>query len=59
LAVLGISETVEEAEDIAEKATGCVKGPLRHRSDIGRNTKDMIKKVQSKWKTYTRIAQTP
>jgi phosphoribosylamine--glycine ligase len=55
LAVLGISETVEEAEDIAEKATGCVKGSIRHRSDIGRNTQDEISRTQKRWKTFARI----
>ena len=57
LAVLGISETVEEAEKAAEKATNCATGPLRHRSDIGRNTQDNIKRMQSKWKTYARMEQ--
>jgi phosphoribosylamine--glycine ligase len=59
LAVLGISKTLEEAEIIAEKATDCVKGTLRHRSDIGKKTDDMIKRTQSKWKTYTSLEQAP
>ncbi|WXG42607.1 MAG: phosphoribosylamine--glycine ligase [Promethearchaeati archaeon SRVP18_Atabeyarchaeia-1] len=59
LAVLGISESLEEAESIAEGATRYVKGALRHRSDIGRNTQEMIKKVQSKWKTYPKLEDRP
>jgi len=33
--VLGRAKTLEEAEMIAEKACGCVKGPVWHRRDIG------------------------
>jgi phosphoribosylamine---glycine ligase len=35
LGIVGISETIAAAEKIAEDATALVKGPLRHRSDIG------------------------
>jgi phosphoribosylamine--glycine ligase len=34
-AVLGISDTIESAEEVAEFSTQFVKGPLRHRKDIG------------------------
>jgi phosphoribosylamine--glycine ligase len=33
--VVGISDTITEAEQVAENATAFVKGPLRHRRDIG------------------------
>ena len=33
--VVGVGETIEAAEKIAEQATAFVKGPLRHRKDIG------------------------
>lgn len=33
--VVGVGETIETAEKIAEQATAYVKGPLRHRKDIG------------------------
>jgi len=32
---LGISDSLEEAEKIAEKGVGCVKGKLFHRKDVG------------------------
>jgi phosphoribosylamine--glycine ligase len=51
IALLGVSDSLEEAERIAEEATGLVKGPLSHRSDIGRNTAEMIRRTQSRWKT--------
>ena len=35
IAVLGISDTIEAAENCAESATQSVNGPLRHRRDIG------------------------
>ena len=35
VAVLGIDDTIESAEKIAESCTQFVKGPLRHRKDIG------------------------
>ena len=35
VAVLGIADTIFEAEAIAEKEISAVKGPLFHRSDIG------------------------
>jgi phosphoribosylamine--glycine ligase len=42
VAVLGIAETLREAEQIAEHATDNVEGPLRHRRDIG--TEELIQK---------------
>jgi phosphoribosylamine--glycine ligase len=42
IAVLGIAETLREAEQIAERATANVEGPLRHRHDIG--TEELIQK---------------
>jgi len=36
--LVGIGGTIEEAEKISEKATLHIKGPLRHRSDIGTAT---------------------
>jgi len=42
IAVLGIGETIEEAEKIAEDSTKFVKGNLYHRKDIG--TKELINK---------------
>lgn len=38
VAVTGIADTIDAAERIAEKATAHVKGPLRHRADIGTAT---------------------
>ena len=35
VAVTGIADTIDVAERVAEKATAQVKGPLRHRADIG------------------------
>ena len=40
--VVGISDTIESAESVAEVSTGFVAGPLRHRRDIG--TKTLIQK---------------
>ena len=45
VAVLGVSETVEEAEKVAEAATQHVKGPLMHRSDIG-TSRLIAKRIQ-------------
>ena len=42
LAFVGIADTLEAAEDIAEKAVSGVKGPVFHRPDIG--TKALIEK---------------
>ncbi len=42
VAVTGIADTIDVAERIAEKATAQVKGPLRHRADIG--TTSLIRK---------------
>jgi phosphoribosylamine--glycine ligase len=50
IAVLGVSESLGDAEEIAEKATECIKGPLRHRRDIGRNPTDLIRRTQSRWR---------
>jgi phosphoribosylamine--glycine ligase len=36
-AIVGIHPLLEEAERIAEDATGSINGPVRHRSDIGRS----------------------
>jgi phosphoribosylamine--glycine ligase len=54
IAVLGVSESLGEAEEIAEKATECVKGPLRHRRDVGRDPVDSIRRTQSKWRISTK-----
>jgi phosphoribosylamine--glycine ligase len=35
IAILGIADTLDEAEQIAEKGTSCVSGDLYHRQDIG------------------------
>ena len=35
IGLVGISDTIETAERIAEQASAYVEGPLRHRSDIG------------------------
>ncbi len=40
--LLGIADSISEAEKIAEKATSFVQGPLFHRKDIG--TKELIAK---------------
>jgi len=42
IGLVGISDTIEEAERIAEQATAYVKGHLRHRRDIG--TSSLIQK---------------
>jgi len=42
IAVLGIADTIEDAEKIAENSTRLVKGNLEHRRDIG--TKELINK---------------
>lgn len=42
IAIVGIADTIEQAEEIAEKATTFVKGPLFHRKDVG--TKALIQK---------------
>ncbi len=42
IAVLGIADTIEEAEKIAENSTKFVKGNLEHRKDIG--TRELINK---------------
>ena len=35
IAVLGIADTLHEAEEIAEKGTAFIQGALFHRTDIG------------------------
>jgi phosphoribosylamine--glycine ligase len=42
LGVVGTADTIEAAEQVAESATTHVRGPLRHRSDIG--TPPLIRK---------------
>ena len=42
VAILGISDTIEQAEQLAEKGCGMVEGALYHRSDIG--TLDLLQK---------------
>lgn len=42
IAIVGIAETIEKAEKIAEKATEYVEGALFHRKDVG--TKELIQK---------------
>ncbi|MBN1215875.1 MAG: phosphoribosylamine--glycine ligase [Candidatus Lokiarchaeota archaeon] len=42
MGVLGISNSLEEAENIAEKAVGFIKGKLFHRKDIG--TRSLLQK---------------
>jgi phosphoribosylamine-glycine ligase len=40
--ILGMSETLDEAESIAEAGCSCVTGPLWHREDIG--TEELVQK---------------
>ncbi len=42
VAVLGVGDSIYDAEKIAEKATSFVSGPLFHRKDIG--TKELVAK---------------
>jgi len=35
MGILGIADSLEEAENIAERGTGCIKGRLFHRKDVG------------------------
>ncbi len=42
VAVVGVADTIEDAEKIAEEATKYIKGEVYHRSDIGK--KELIKK---------------
>lgn len=45
IAFVGVADTIEEAERLAQSAVGSVKGPVFHRKDIG--TKELIdKKVE-------------
>ena len=41
-AVVGIADTIEKAEEIAENEISKIKGPLFHRKDIG--TKTLLQK---------------
>ena len=52
IAFVGVGETIEEAESIAEKAAENAKGPLFHRRDIGTNgliqkRVEMMKRLRS------------
>ncbi|HDZ18920.1 hypothetical protein LCGC14_1539650 [marine sediment metagenome] len=42
IGVLGIANSLEEAEKIAEEGVGCIKGKLFHRNDVG--TKKILQK---------------
>jgi len=42
VAIVGIADTISEAEKIAEKEVSSIAGPLFHRIDIG--TDDVIQK---------------
>ena len=42
IGVVGIADTLAEAEKIAEKAVAAISGPVAHRPDIG--TADLIDK---------------
>ncbi len=42
MGVLGIANSLEEAEKIAEEGVGCIKGKLFHRNDVG--TKKILQK---------------
>jgi len=42
IAIVGIADELSKAEEIAEKATTYVKGPLFHRKDVG--TKELVQK---------------
>ncbi|MDD1727846.1 MAG: phosphoribosylamine--glycine ligase, partial [Methanospirillum sp.] len=42
MAYVGIGDTLEQAEQIAERAATAVQGPVRHRRDVG--TLDVLKK---------------
>jgi phosphoribosylamine--glycine ligase len=42
IGILGISDTLEKAEQIAEAGVGCIKGKLFHRKDVG--TRKLLQK---------------
>ncbi|MFX0028145.1 MAG: phosphoribosylamine--glycine ligase [Candidatus Hermodarchaeota archaeon] len=42
MGILGISDTLEKAEEIAEAGVGCIKGKLFHRKDVG--TRKLLQK---------------
>ena len=42
IGILGIADTLEQAEQVAEQGTSCVKGSLYHRRDVG--TKTLLQK---------------
>jgi phosphoribosylamine---glycine ligase len=49
LALVGIGESIAEAEEICENVTNCVKGDVYHRKDVG--TRDLIQKRIEHMKT--------
>jgi len=55
VACVGIADTLEQAERIAEKAVGSIKGPVFHRKDIG--TYELIQKRISHRKKLRREEQ--
>ncbi len=42
IGILGVADTLEQAEQVAERGTACVKGNLYHRRDVG--TKALLQK---------------
>jgi len=42
LGIVGVGNTISEAEEICEKATSYVKGDVYHRSDVG--TEELVQK---------------
>jgi phosphoribosylamine--glycine ligase len=54
VAVLGISEDFEEAEEKAEEACSCFKGQLRHRSDVGKRIMERIQGTQDRWRRLSK-----
>ncbi|KKN21328.1 hypothetical protein LCGC14_0926430, partial [marine sediment metagenome] len=42
IGILGISDSLEEAEIISELGVGCIKGKLFHRKDVG--TRNLLQK---------------
>jgi phosphoribosylamine---glycine ligase len=56
IAFVGIGETLNEAERIAEQAAGSVHGPVFHRRDIG--TRDLIQKRIEHMKRLRQTANT-
>ncbi|ENN96027.1 phosphoribosylamine--glycine ligase [Methanocaldococcus villosus KIN24-T80] len=54
LAVVGVADTIEEAERIAEEATKYVRGEVYHRSDVGK--KELIKKRIEKMRKLRQLS---